>query len=266
MKQLIRFVFLALLLPSFASLLAGDPSVPSEDAALAAAYQQALEAAKFPDASKISKNLTPLNKANKKLIFNDQGLVLMTTFTKAQYYGPEYVKGYSYKLYGESWLTAAPYVQEFCKDYKGQNLLLRIQQLLGLPPKTESHNDSVVSFWVSPSMVFRPCADPEVLDSECLVTLSGDPFVNGTVSWAKSKEMSLAFVDVNQQHLDWMASNWSSRYTSTELYSRYPWTALGYTYDWGNPESSVGLSEYVSLGGTPVIFESIEALDSYCGR
>ena len=25
----------------------------------------------------------------------------------------------------------------------------------------------------------------------------------------------------------------------------YPWTRLGYTYDWGNPRNLVGLSEFV---------------------
>jgi hypothetical protein len=28
----------------------------------------------------------------------------------------------------------------------------------------------------------------------------------------------------------------------------YPWTSLGYTYDWGNPFTHVGLSEFVVNG------------------
>jgi hypothetical protein len=28
----------------------------------------------------------------------------------------------------------------------------------------------------------------------------------------------------------------------------YPWTSLGYTYDWGNPDNHVGLSEFVVNG------------------
>ncbi|MCX5839251.1 MAG: hypothetical protein NTW71_12160 [Deltaproteobacteria bacterium] len=28
----------------------------------------------------------------------------------------------------------------------------------------------------------------------------------------------------------------------------YPWPRFGYTYDWGNPEKSIGLSEFVIHG------------------
>lgn len=233
--------------------------------ALAAAYQHSLDEAKYPSVSKIANNLVALVPTTEKLVFNEQGQVLMTTFTKAQYFS-SYTQGQDFKLYGETWFTAAPFVQEFCQNYSGDNLLLRTQQLLGLPPKTENPNNSVASFWVNPADIYRPCADPEVTDSECVVTLSGDIFVDGHTSWPQATQVSQDFVSVTSTHLDWMASNWDARYSPEKLYDRYPWTALGYTYDWAIPGSSVGMSEFVSNGGTAVTFESIETLDAYCGR
>lgn len=233
--------------------------------ALAAAYQRSLDEAKYPTVNKIANDLVALVPATKKLVFNDKGQVLMASFTKAQYFNG-YSQGKDFSLYGETWFTAAPFLQEFCQNYNGDNLLLRIQQLLGLPPKTEKHNDAVASFWVNPADIYRPCADPGVTDNECVVTLSGEKFKDGHSSWAKASQISQSFVSVSSTHLEWMASNWDARYSPEDLYARYPWTALGYTYDWAKPNDPVGMSEFVSNGGTPATFESIVPLDAYCGR
>jgi len=44
----------------------------------------------------------------------------------------------------------------------------------------------------------------------------------------------------------------------------YPWTRLGYTYDWGNPESEVGLSEFVIAAGSTVTIDQVIANEAYC--
>jgi hypothetical protein len=46
----------------------------------------------------------------------------------------------------------------------------------------------------------------------------------------------------------------------------YPWTRLGYTYDWGNPESEVGLSEFVVAAGSTVSIEAVSDNETYCGQ
>jgi hypothetical protein len=230
------------------------------------AYEQAVAAAKYPDAEKISRDLVPLLKSTPGLVFNEQGQVLMTTFTKAAYY-EDYQQGRKFNLYGESWFTAAPFVQNFCREYTGTDLLLRMQQLLGLPPTpSKKANDSVASIWIKPSELFRPCADPEVSDGECVVNLSGQAFVDGQTSWAADTEqVSASFANVKPEHLKWMVNNWNARYHPSRGQA-YPWTALGYTYDWANPNDPVGMSEFVGLKDTPVVFVAIVPLDAYCGR
>jgi len=231
------------------------------------AYDQAVAAAKYPNAAKISRELVPLLKATPGLVFNEQGQILMTTFTKAKYY-KDFQQGRKFNLYGEIWFTAAPFVQNFCSDYSGTDLLLRMQQLLGLPPKSsKGAKDSVASIWIKPSELFRPCADPEVIDGECVVSLSGQAFVDGQTSWAANTEqVSASFVNVKHEHLNWMVSNWNARYQPPSGKQAYPWTALGYTYDWADPTNSVGMSEFVGPKDTPVVFEAIVPLDAYCGR
>jgi len=46
----------------------------------------------------------------------------------------------------------------------------------------------------------------------------------------------------------------------------YPWTQLGYTYDWGNPETEVGLSEFVIKTNSKVKVNRIESTLKYCNR
>jgi len=45
-----------------------------------------------------------------------------------------------------------------------------------------------------------------------------------------------------------------------------PWTRLGYTYDWGNPDSEVGLSEFVADTGAEVIIHAVYDIHTYCRR
>ena len=44
----------------------------------------------------------------------------------------------------------------------------------------------------------------------------------------------------------------------------YPWTRLGYAYDWGNPQSEVGLSEFVIKKGALVQIHAVTFIDDYC--
>jgi hypothetical protein len=46
----------------------------------------------------------------------------------------------------------------------------------------------------------------------------------------------------------------------------YPWTRLGYAYDWGNPKSEVGLSEFVIKSNADVEVKGIYANEEYCDK
>jgi hypothetical protein len=190
----------------------------------------------------------------------------MGTWTKAKYYPG--TPPYETNLGAQSWLTAVPFLQQFCRKtgLRGDALRLRIAQRLGIPP--DSTNDVVVQMWVDPHTFFRPCPDPEVNDHECQVNLTAGPVdTSSPCPWsaALQDQLSGRFAAVVQSQLEWMCSNWTGSYPPGEPRKSYPWTALGYTYDWGARDFH-GESEFVAPKGTPVVVESITPTDAYCAR
>lgn len=45
----------------------------------------------------------------------------------------------------------------------------------------------------------------------------------------------------NSPYKEWFEQNILFSY----FWAQYPWTRLGYTYDWGNPEQEYGLTEFL---------------------
>lgn len=238
-------------------------------------YFKALAAAMYPSRSEISKDLQPILPDAEGLVWKD-GRVLMVTWTRAEYFAdPAYSPGYVYPLYGDTWFTTFPSVRNFCTVYRGDDLGLRLRQKYGLPP--EDSKDAFLEVWVRPEDLLRPCPDPEIADSQCQVRIpladhKPPPPDGRQPPWycpsegEQPRQVAGAFQTVHQAHLNWMCQNWISSYTNDDPAKNYPWTALGYTYDWGRPKSPEGLSEYVSLKGASVIFERLVPTDAYCGR
>jgi hypothetical protein len=116
---------------------------------------------------------------------------------------------------------------------------LRLKQLLGLPPYAQK--TQFVEFWVSPSDLFRPCHDPAINDTVC----------------------NLKF----PMNADWDRRNYKKWFQNQQKRSYgllgHPWTQLGYTYDWGNRRSEIGLSEFVIEEGANVEVESVRATNTY---
>ena len=144
---------------------------------------------------------------------------------------------------------------------------MRLNQRLGLPPKGSVH-DTFVEMWVDAADLFRPCPDPEINDRECLVNLTaGAVDRDGSCPWsaAVKQQVSGKFVSVSQDHLGWMCKNWASSYPPGAPRSGFPWTALGYTYDWAETSKShVGDSEFVAPAGTSVVVQQAVATAQYC--
>ena len=123
-----------------------------------------------------------------------------------------------------SWVTTAPEMLDFLKKNKFNTpdaSHLRIAQVLGMPPDTK--NDYFVEFWVYPENLFRPTPDAEIDDHEADLYFP----------WSTT-----------QKHRSWFLNEMTNKYDTTTT-SAFPWTRLGYTYDWANPLQNVGLSEFV---------------------
>ena len=109
---------------------------------------------------------------------------------------------------------------------------LRLKQLLGMSPETNNSHFTV--FWANVSDVFRPAYYPEI----------NSGLMNTTFSNSLEEDTS--------ENAMWF-KNWFDR-TSDKAYGRngFPWTRLGYTYDWGNPSSKYGLSEFIVKEGATI--------------
>jgi hypothetical protein len=126
----------------------------------------------------------------------------------------------------------------------GGQLEERLGKYLGLPPRLRY--DSVAELWVNPKDVFRPCPDREVTDSQCR---TGLPELPGQTS------------DSDLAHARWFMDQLNERYFTDKP---FPWTRLGYTYDWGSQTNHVGASEYVIRKAATVWVASVTETGRYC--
>ncbi len=233
-------------------------ATPSAQQPKSSPYLRALEDARFPLPSEVAEDLVVLKQGEAKLRWDGKGRVLVTTWTKQAYYeASEYKQGYSFALYGETWFTVADQVRTLCSEseLRGAALRLRLEQLLGLPQGGSS--DSFLQVWIDPAALFRPCAEPSVTETSCPIAAPLHSPSGKDVVWDCSAPAN--------EHAQWLCNTWVDRYGSSDLNKRYPWTALGYTYDWSpNNMKHIGPSEFVAKGKSQVIFERLVSTVEFC--
>lgn len=188
------------------------------------AYRAAIEDARVALPSEISKNLWMINSDNADIVWEGvpgYSRVLVVTWTGSYYDGFE---GQDYQLrYGPVWVTPAGELRQWFENRKQMPTVPRVEQLLGLP--SESGKNRFVEMWVDPIDLFRPSPDPEISDSGAELDF---PVGIG--------------ISIAQFYRDWFIYTKANQYSDP---APYPWTRLGYTYDWGDQGNHVGLSEFV---------------------
>jgi hypothetical protein len=206
----------------------------------AGTYAAAVRDAAEPDAADLTTSLWAITPENPRLTWNgDRSAVLMVTWTGYR----AYTTGAATTLARQLWLTAVPQLQALCRSVPSGEQVARIQQYLGLPPATTSDGTKyLVELWVSPGDLFRPCPDAEIDDTGCQLTFP-----------------AAATAD----HKAWMNANYAGSYGFWQA-TQYPWTGLGYTYDWCNPSTHVGASEFVVRSGATVTVAGQYERDAYC--
>jgi hypothetical protein len=151
------------------------------------------------------------------------------------------------------WVTGVPEVQSICQKWRGtpDTIEMRLRQLIGLPPDAEIPRFLVLR--AQSTDIFRPAvADAITTDYPCALDDAVAPPADCGNVFPSTTTPS---------HYQWMAT------ASFDLHSvpnGYPWTHLGYTYNWAPGEDRYGTSEYVIRGGkTAVIIENVAAVQ-YC--
>ncbi len=249
-------------------------------AELCASYQAAVQdAAGDLTVGKLYNSLTPVVPENKNLIWKD-GVVGSKVLVAAYKFGTAENPPFSTcqpgvpfpkdcTLVGSAWVTIVPELFDFFK--KTPFSTLRIEQLLGLPPSYG--NNYIVEYWADPSDLFRPAPDPQTVYREGTLQF---PWVSSHLLSVNTDNNYKVWDDYcpnvtggcactsGAQYMDyqcWFQNRRAWVYSYDLSSPPYPWSGLGYTYDWGSTQSTVGLSEFV-LNKAPVYNPFIVTIQS----
>lgn len=183
----------------------------------------------------------------------------------------------SYALKKSLWVTVVPelpwyfFSKPICPPTEG-----RLIQALGLNPAMDY--EVLLEMWVDPGDLFRPAPDPEITDheSELAVQIGENQWIlpsdtNAFVKLDNSQMYMDSAWSTPMTFRDWFVNRAQTIYTTTDEADPatwgWPWTRLGYTFDWGDPTSAVGLSEFIlkinpNQNGGEVTVKLEKAVDS----
>ncbi len=175
--------------------------------------------------------------------------VTVATWTRASQ-----VSKYKNTAPQDTWVTVEPRLKEFCSafarahDGNPDELTLRLEQRLGLPPAAGDTTFLRIRLRdATPKTIFRPCSDPATAKAHCE---AGPP---------AEKD--------NPDYAAWFYKQYYSAYGLPRP-NLYPWTALGYTFDWAQGNNGefarYGESEFVIPAGTPIEVLGSMTTAEYC--
>lgn len=180
-----------------------------------------------------------------------QRFITVTTWTS-----DHYALGQQ-RLSHNVWVTVSAHMHKRCSLFLKHSLALNIEQLLGMPPLNSYQGWHFVEMRVPVQQantrhlisghqdhgMFRPCfSTGSITQSTCHYQ-------------AKASHMG--------QYNAWLLDLASQQYRTK---GGYPWTGLGYTYNW-NPfaKSIVGMSEFIVTKGTRIDVMVTQSAQQFCG-
>lgn len=163
---------------------------------------------------------------------------------------PGYLVNSNYVFGRQVYVSRSAEMKKACRELPRRDLNRRINELLGLPATPEPrrfveismdvdqpNNANLVDYSNSShgQAIFRPCSDPNVKHSSCGFDFADD--VNDAFkNWIYHKTRE-TFVE---KHTD---------AHSGRVINGYPWTDLGYTYNWAPGQDKFGVEEFVIKSG-----------------
>ncbi len=191
-------------------------------------YQQALNTAKDFNNLKISHKLTGINPGNHAIDMQntDTFKVLVIAWKDSadlKYYNNG-KPGYFNTGRFINFVTVEPDLQIWYRKNKTDSTTLdmRLKELLGLPPNV--NKNCWIEFWVNAKDLYRPCKDNNIDDNACGVDFPAN---------------------ADSSYIKWWNDYHTNSYNNPNLYSNYPFSGLGYTYDWfPRNKTHIGLSEF----------------------
>lgn len=153
----------------------------------------------------------------------------------------------------ETWVTVEPHLKDFCTRFvrerkpNSDQLIARLEQRLGLSPSSsKTHFVRIRLEHPDAAAIFRPCMNPSAEKADCPL---GPPSAAAT------------------PHQQWLLQQYYSSYGQS-LISEFPWTALGYTFDWAPGKSArferYGETEFVIHKGAEIHIQNVLETARYC--
>lgn len=160
--------------------------------------------------------LVTLTRDNPMTTWDNEGRVLLLSWHR---HPERYIQSEKISISGSVWtFTDKEIAAWYTENKRGvTDWDLRLEQLIGLPP--DAGYTHMSGFWTNPNQVVRPAYVTDI-----------------------TEQMQNTFPsDIDTDFKVWFEEN--SRYSYEE--SAYPWTRLGYTYDWADNSTEYGLTEFL---------------------
>lgn len=199
-------------------------------------YQDAVRDAAFADADEILP-LVSLVESNPMTTWQD-GRVLLLTWHN---YPDSYPAGENVTIqWGPVWVFTDKEIASLAEELqKADDAEERLKQIIGFAP--DSEHSTVTGLWVDTQNVKRPA-------------YQSDPTM---------ENMSNSFDEtVDEEFKAWFDDNTLWSY----YYGEYPWTRLGYTYDWADNGTEYGMTEFIIEDGAEVTVEFTETTEEFLNR
>lgn len=202
-----------------------------------ALYEQAVRDAVFAEESEIQPLVT-LTKDDKLVTWDNEGRVLLCTWHN---YPESYPEGKKVTIeWGPVWTFTDKEIESHAEELKeAEDAEMRMRQLISFAP--DSDHSTVTGFWVDPDDVCRPAYQSDPTD-ETMV----NSFDEG----------------VDKKFQKWFDENTLNSY----FYGSYPWTRLGYTYDWADNGTEYGMTEFIVNSGAETEVAFTETTEEFLER
>jgi hypothetical protein len=181
----------------------------------------------------------------KPLTVDFDGSVEVVTATKHDITSP---------LFGDTWVTVVPELQTICRRFTA-DVTMQLRELLGLPP--DHQIPKIVIMRVQSTEIFRPAPDP----TPWTLCPCGNPS-GAACKFDSTIQCGNSFPkDVAPSHVQWFGS---TALSVRQVPGGFPWTHLGYTYNWRPGADRYGASEYVVRKGATVTIVANTSPEAYC--
>ena len=236
---------LVIIISTIILLSCSDSNTDPKDFSLEELYKMAVNDATVVDDDEVSENLIAISDTNRyiqKKNVDGKNYILGLVLTK---YRDSYPIGDTILTYwGETWITIVPEMKDYFKKFKFVNdsvTQLRVQQLLGIPPNPNPQY--IVEIWIDSDSLFRPSPDNEINDTRAELHFP---------------------VNTPESYITWFNNYIIHSYfpTARNAY-KYPWTRLGYTYNWALGANEQGLSEFVLKKNSKAIVKFVGSPSEY---